>query len=392
MPLLLHLADVHLGARHADMGEAAVKQRERQLAAFRRAIDLGLEKGVDAVLVCGDLFDSNAQPRRSVEVAAADLRRLTDAGIRVVIIPGTHDAYDSHSIYRAFDLPALAGLPAGSDRLTVLTPERPELLLRDLDLIVYGRVFATKRAPRSPLDGFHVADDERATWKVGMIHGSRFIPGKVERDDVIFSDAEVAASGLDYLALGHWHSFSSGRAGPTTWAYPGAPEPVAVDQDGAGDVCLVRLSEGAIDGSRVSLERVRVGQTIFRALEVDAGGLAGQEDLVRRIADIADPDLVLSVSVSGIAPDGLELQVDEVERSLAPSFLHLRVRDRSVAGLADVPEMPRDTVAGRFVADVEARVRDAEAAGDQVSAELARQVLRLGRRLLLDDPDHVTLA
>ena len=40
MPLLLHLADVHLGARHADMGAAAVQQRERQLAAFVRAIDV----------------------------------------------------------------------------------------------------------------------------------------------------------------------------------------------------------------------------------------------------------------------------------------------------------------------------------------------------------------
>ena len=105
-------------------------------------------------LICGDLFDSNAQPRRSVERAVGELRRLTDAGIRVVIIPGTHDVYDSHSIYRAFDLARMAGLPPDSDLLTVLTPERPELVIKDLDLVVYGRVFATKRAPRSPLEGF----------------------------------------------------------------------------------------------------------------------------------------------------------------------------------------------------------------------------------------------
>ncbi len=198
---------------------AAVKQRARQAAAFTRAVDEGLKAGVDAALICGDLFDSNAQPRRSVEAAVAELRRLTDRGVHVVIIPGTHDVYDKRSIYRAFDLASMAGLPRGSDLLTVLTPEVPELLLKDLDLIVYGRVFATKRAPRSPLAGFDVRADDRAAWKVGMIHGSRQIPGRVESDEVIFSDAEVAASGLDYLALGHWHSFSSGRAGGTTWAY-----------------------------------------------------------------------------------------------------------------------------------------------------------------------------
>ena len=274
MPLLLHLADVHLGARHADMGTAAVAQRERQMAAFVRAIDVALREHVDAMLICGDLFDSNAQPRRSVERAAAELRRLTDVGIRVVIIPGTHDAYDSHSLYRTFDLARLAGLPPGSDLLVVLTPERPELVVADLGLIVYGRVFATKRAPRSPLEGFDVRADDRATWKVGMIHGSRFIAGRVERDDVLFRDEEVAASGLDYLALGHWHSFSSGRAGETTWAYAGAPEPVAVDQDGAGDVCLVRLEDGIGGRSSVHLERVRVGRTTFRSIEFDAAELA----------------------------------------------------------------------------------------------------------------------
>jgi DNA repair exonuclease SbcCD nuclease subunit len=391
MPLLLHVADVHLGARHADMGDAAVAQRERQSAAFRRAVDEGLLAGVDAVLICGDLFDSNAQPRRTVEHAVAELKRLTDTGTRAVIIPGTHDVYDSRSIYRAFDLPAMAGLPPGSDLLTVLTPDRPELLLADLDLLVYGRVFPTKRAPRSPLAGFAVGDDRRASWKVGMIHGSRRLPGVVDDDDVIFSDAEIAASGLDYLALGHWHSFSSGRAGGTTWAYPGAPEPVAVDQDGAGNACLVRLEDGIGGDTSVRLEKVAIGRTVFRAVAFDVAELGSAATLIERLRAQADPNLVLQVSLEGIVPDSLEIDPDEVERALAGTFLHLRVRDRSVAELAAGPDLPADTVAGRFVLDLRARVQAAEATGDAAAAEQARAVLRLGRRLLLDDPDHVTL-
>ena len=38
----------------------------------------------------------------------------------------------------------------------VLTPDRPDVDLEPLDLVVHGRVFATKRAPRSPLAGFNV--------------------------------------------------------------------------------------------------------------------------------------------------------------------------------------------------------------------------------------------
>ncbi len=391
MPSLLHLADVHLGARHADMGAAAAAQRERQAAAFARAIDEGLEAGVDAALICGDLFDSNAQPRRSVESAVAELRRLTDRGIRVVIIPGTHDVYDKRSIYRAFDLAAMAGLPRGSDLLTVLTPEQPELVLADLDLIVYGRVFATKRAPHSPLAGFDVRADDRAAWKVGMIHGSRTIPGRVESDDVIFTDAEVAGSGLDYLALGHWHSYASGRVGGTTWAYAGAPEPVAVDQDGAGSVCLVHLEGAGFGSGGVRVEQVRVGHTVFRAESVDAAGVESQAALAAQLRELADPDLVLAVTIDGVAPDTLEIDAEELERDLTRDFLHIRVRDRSATELADGPDLPDDTVAGKFVHDMESRIGAAEATGDAAAAEQARQILRLGRRLLLDDPDRVTL-
>ena len=105
---VLHTADVHLGARHADLGNQAAAQRERQFAAFRATVDLALAEQVDALLIAGDLFDSNTQPRRSVERIVAELKRLTDAAIRVVIIPGTHDVYDRASVYRAFAHLAMA--------------------------------------------------------------------------------------------------------------------------------------------------------------------------------------------------------------------------------------------------------------------------------------------
>ena len=72
---IIHTADVHLGARHDDLGEQAAAQRERQFAAFTATVDLAIAERVDLVLIAGDLFDSNVQPRRSVERVAAELAR-----------------------------------------------------------------------------------------------------------------------------------------------------------------------------------------------------------------------------------------------------------------------------------------------------------------------------
>ena len=378
---LLHTADIHLGARHADLGIQAAVQRERQFAAFRATVDLAIAEGVDAVLIAGDLFDSNTQPRRSVERTAAELRRLTDVAIRVVMIPGTHDVYDRASVYRAYDLAAMAGLPPGSDRLVVLTPDRPEVVHGSLDLAVHGFVFPTKRAPRSPLAGFSAAADGRAHWHVGLIHGSLAISGKTDTDEVVFTAGEIAASHLDYLALGHWHSVQRGRAGGTAWAYSGAPEPVAIDQDGAGSVLLVTLDERA--GVRhVTLEERRVGRTRFDRLDVDAGVLAGQPALVEQLTGLADPDLVLDVRLVGVRRDDLDVVAEEVERELADRFFRLRVRDASAAALPDGPLPPPDTIAGALVRDLQASIAEAEASARLDESLELRDALRLARLML----------
>lgn len=381
---LLHTADVHLGARHADLGEVAATQRERQFAAFRVAVALAIGEHVDVVLIAGDLFDSNTQPKRSVERVAAELKRLVDASIRTVIIPGTHDCYDRSSIYRAYDLPAMAGSGPDDDMVTVLTPDRGSIHLSACDVVVHGTVFGTKRAPHSPLRDLQIVPDEQTTWHVGMVHGSLAIPDKTDRDDVVVTKDEIAATGLDYLALGHWHSTQRGKAGNTIYAYSGAPEPVAVNQDGAGNVLLVSLE---IEGGRrvVNVEERRVGLTRFEKLDLDASRVGSQPDLVSAIASRADPDLVLEVRLTGVLPDELDIDTNEVEDQLKASFLRIRVRDDATPALSAGSLPSPDTISGAFIRDVEARIAELEAdPADAAAIEAAelRDVLRLGRLLL----------
>jgi DNA repair protein SbcD/Mre11 len=321
---------------------------------------------------------------------AAALKRLVAAKIRVVLISGTHDCYDRASIYRAYDLKALSGSTPDDDLVTVLTPELPSIHLTACDVEVHGPVFATKRAPYSPLRDIATAVAESdAAWQVGMVHASIAIPGKTDRDEVVITLEEIAASGLDYLALGHWHSTQQGRAGSVTYAYPGAPEPVALDQDRAGKVLMVTL-EGAGDARRITVTEHQVGRTHFDKIELDAASVTGQSELIERLAARADPDLVLDARLVGVRPDDLDIDVDEIEAALAPSFLKVRIRDVSVPALSEGALPPADTIAGAFIRDIEARIAELEAmpgsdlGGPDPAADAAelRDALRLGRLLL----------
>ena len=276
---LLHTADVHLGARHADLGDRAATQRERQFAAFVATVDLALEEKVDLVLIAGDLFDSNTQPRRSVERAAAQIKRLVDARIRVVIAPGTHDVYDKASIYRAFDLPALAGA-VGSDLVTVLDPDHHDVHLQALDLVVHGRCYATKRAPESPLAGLDASTDDRATWHVGLLHAAVAIEGRTDGDDVVIrTDGDRGEPSrlprprtlaLDLEGQGRLHGLRLRRRAGADRARPGPRRERA-----ARDAGWRRAA-----GRRWRSRSGKVGKTTFERVQLDAATVGTQPALV----------------------------------------------------------------------------------------------------------------
>ena len=238
-----------------------------------------------------------------------------------------------------------------------------------------------RREKRPPVDEAF-GEEKRATWRIGMIHGALSIPGMTDGDEVVIDAEEIAASGLDYLALGHWHSTLTARAGDVRYAYAGAPEPVAVDQDRAGNVLLVSLD--IVGGHRsVTVQERAVGRTRFERMDVDASELLTQAAFVERLLQRADPDLVLDVRMTGIRPDELDLDVDEVEATLAPAFHKVRIRDAAVPPLSSGPLPPQDTISGAFIRDIEGRLAELESGGQEnEEARELRDVLRLGRLLL----------
>jgi DNA repair protein SbcD/Mre11 len=381
---LLHTADVHLGARHADLGDAAAAQRERQFAAFKASVDLAISEQVDLFLVAGDLFDSNVQPKRSVERVAVELGRLAKARIRSVVVPGTHDVYDRSSVYRAYDIATLAGSRPQDDLIVVLTPDHPWVHLQAIDVVVHGPCFPTKRAPYSPLRDLAALEVPPATWKIGVLHAAVAIPGRTDGDEVVVTVEEIAATGLDYLALGHWHSAQVAKTKGITYAYAGAPEAIAVDQDKAGKVLLVTLDENA-GAHTVNVEERQVGRTTFARQELDASTIGSQPALIGKLKGQADPDLVLDVRLFGVRPDELDLEPEEVENALKASFLKVRIRDASQPALTEGAIPSAETITGAFIRNVEGRIADLEASGDTMAvreAEELRDVLRLGRLLL----------
>ena len=85
----IHAADFHLDSAFAALpaGRAAERRRESRELAFRLA-DYVNGRGVQLVLLAGDLFDSAAPYRETGEALAEALGRMR---AQVFAAPGNHD-------------------------------------------------------------------------------------------------------------------------------------------------------------------------------------------------------------------------------------------------------------------------------------------------------------
>ncbi len=228
---------VHSSDLHVDNGYTARAYGGDGTMGLRCVLDTARALGADMVLLAGDIFEHNRLPLDLLDVTA---RLLDDAGIPVVILPGNHDPAIAESAYRRGGVAD----PANVHVLGVTQDEA--VLLPEFELEIWGHAhrdygdMAPLRTPRA----------RTTRWQIATAHGHYEPlpdPDTHLRPSWIISDAEITATGADYVALGHWNTPVDVGKGDVPAFYSGSP-------DLAGTVNLVRLTEaGAVEVTREKL-------------------------------------------------------------------------------------------------------------------------------------------
>lgn len=324
---LVHAADIHLDSpMHglaaydtAPVGELRLASR----GALRGLVDLCLDESADVLLIGGDLYDGDWHDYATGAFFAREAARLVEAGVRVVMVTGNHDA--------ASRITKSLRLPSGVHVLPVDAPGT--VVLDDLGLAVHGQGYATA-AVTSDLSAAYPAPLSGLV-NVGLLHTSAdgrfdhapYAPCRVDR---------LAARGYDFWGLGHVHERVLLWEDPPI-LFPGCLQGRSVRETGPKGATVVTF--GA-DG-RPALEERVLDVVRWAVCDVDAGELAGTDEVLAAVAS--------SLGAAVDAADG--------------RLLAARVR---VVGASDAhAELMRDT--RRLAWDV--RSAAAEVAGDAVWIE-----------------------
>lgn len=211
----LHVDDERIAAQHGGDGTGGL----RAVLATARAL------GADIVLLAGDTFDNHMVRPATIDRAG---RLLDEAGLPVVLLPGNHDPLTQDSVYRRGGFDRIEGL-----RILGLTDD-DVVAVPDRDLEIWGR------AHRDYIDMAPLGDvpPRQARRHIVMAHGHYEPPETWHnplRPSWLISDAMIAATEADYVALGHWDRAAQVGDGTVPAYYSGSPDYV-------GTVNLVRLT------------------------------------------------------------------------------------------------------------------------------------------------------
>lgn len=292
----VHTADLHLDSplrslalRNADLAEIV---RGASRRAFVKIVDLCIAEEVDALLIAGDLYDGSQTSMNTALFLGRELRRLDEAGIRVFIIRGNHDAQSQ--VTNELTLPSSAHVFKGRAKAVLA-----KTLASGRDVYVHGMSFASPHAPESLLPAFQ--PPVPGALNIGMLHTS--LAGAAGHDLYApCSVGDLERHGFDYWALGHIHQRQVHATAPFV-VMPGMPQGRDINEAGVKGVTLATID----DDGRISVTEQPIGIASFERLAVDVAGLSEWRDLLEAIrqalsrvcGDTSAENVILRLTLTG---------------------------------------------------------------------------------------------
>lgn len=323
MPIsVIHTADWQIGKTFGNIpGDAGAMLREQRFQTIRRIAELARERAADAVLVAGDVFDSNAVKDETIRRAINAMEGFAGPW---VLLPGNHDAALAESVWtRIMRRGVLSNL------LLAISPE--PIVLANGRIVVLPAPLRRKQEVVDLTEWFDAAETPPEAVRIGLAHGSvaSRLPEEAEAKNPIADDRADRAR-LHYLALGDWHG--TREIAPRTW-YAGTPEPDRWKENDPGNVLLVTIGG---PGAQPLVERIPVGHFHWRRSQASVHSRADidvLDDTVRSFGVPAER-LVLALELDGAVDFATRMALEDVLQRWRALF---RLLDVSDAGLLDEP-------------------------------------------------------
>ena len=330
---IIHCADIHLDSAMKKnlTREQSLQRRSELLLTFESMIHYAQENGVKAILISGDLFDTNVVSRKTGSVVLNSIKQVPD--IDFYYLRGNHDAYDFFaSGEREEELPA--NLKLFSDQLT--TYSYPGVTISGVELTQENQDTVYQTLVLDP-----------QSFNIVMLHGQDSIYSQKDKAQVIALN-QLKNRFIDYLALGHIHSYKEGALDNRgCYCYPGCLEGRGFDE--CGDKGFVLLE---IEGAKMTKEFIPAAKRRLHEFEVDVTGCDSTFEVAKRIGEAVrkvDSQDLVQVILAGKVPVDSERNLAYLTEKFGQQFYAFQMKDKTRLAIEKEDYINDVSLKGEFI-------------------------------------------
>lgn len=321
----IHTADLHLDSpmtAHLPGDKVSVRRREVN-DSLRRVVEDGVSRGGEGVLIVGDLFDSEHVMPYTVDAVLSLMRDYPS--LPFFYVAGNHEGS------------VLTGRDDRPSNLYILDGARPSVTLSG------GIAIHAAASPRALTQ----MSLDPAAYNIVLLHAG--VGERTDEDTVRL--AELADRPIDYLALGHYHTYTEYRVSDRLLAvYSGASEGRGYDECGDKGYAL-------LDTERREVRFIRTAKRRVEDLRVDISEARSTSDILRYINEQigqagVGPSDMLRVTLTGYTPPGLCRDTAVIGARFENAYFSFSLRDESHLRLDRASVSCDPTLKGEFVRTV----------------------------------------
>lgn len=370
---IMHCSDFHFDTPFSGFdGNIAEIRREDIRENFSAIISMAKENKIQILLMAGDLFDNASVSPETISLMQKRFDEIPE--IKVFISPGNHDPIGEKSYYNIVKWPS---------NVYIFKNQVAKVELEELNTVVYGYGFAGKYEKGCLLKDFRVENHNKINFMV--MHGE-VVKGEVESIYNAIRVQHIENSGLDYLALGHVHSFSGiNKIGTTYWSYSGCPEGRGFDELGEKGIVI-----GEVGKSYAALQFVKTCKRQNEVLKANISGSENYDDIILNINNALidykeknDLSAIYDLTKKDIYKIVLEGEIDKdflintsvLHEKLKYQFYYVKVEDNTERRVDYKALANEYTLKGLFVKRMLIKI---EAAVDEIEKCKLKKALRFG--------------
>lgn len=358
---LIHCADVHLDSpltSYSDRRKAADRNLEL-MNTFSRMVDYAEKEDVSAILIAGDLFD---RKRVSSAVKNAVYSVMTShPEVSFFYLRGNHDTEGLREDREGFP----DNLMLFRSDWTTWTMNAPDGFSVSITGAEYNAGI--------PLD-YQSLELDPGVVNLVMLHGQLLEHGTGQHPEEI-DLRQLQNKNIDYLALGHIHSYRTGTLAPHgMYCYPGCLEGRGFDETGEHGFVLIDidLETGGIDTEFIPF----ASRNVFD-IPVDLSGCGTTGDILEQMKaslenSTCTPDDMVRFVLQGEADVECEKNIEYLERLFSDQYYLVRVSDESRLRVDYEQFMMDASLKGEFVR----LVKDDTGLSEEEKAEMIQCGLR----------------